>query len=117
MIRNAGGRALDALRSLVVLDNLLGLSAVLVVHHTDCGLTNVSNEAIRKWLKERTGPGSGHRHEIEGMEFGEIANKDFEASLKEDVELLRASPLLREGLVVKGFLFDLKTGKVEEKVA
>ncbi len=48
VVRNAGGRASDdALRSLVISQQLLGTREVLVVHHTDCGMLTFSNEQLR----------------------------------------------------------------------
>lgn len=44
VIRNAGGRAsADAIRSLVISEQLLGTTTVVVIHHTDCGMLTFSN--------------------------------------------------------------------------
>ncbi|MCJ1331927.1 hypothetical protein MMC10_008619 [Thelotrema lepadinum] len=113
VIRNAGGRTQDAIRSLAVLDQALKIYAVLVVHHTDCGLSHNSNEGIRKGLKERAPDHSSH---IDSIDFGEIADKNFDASLKHDVELVKKSSFFSKDLIVKGLLYDLKTGAMTEKV-
>src|SRR6266852_7935421 len=53
VIRNAGGRASeDALRSLVISEQLLGTNTVVVIHHTDCGMLTFSNEDLRNKLKQ-----------------------------------------------------------------
>ena len=104
VIRNAGGRAADAMRSLAFFDQALHLSAVLFVHHTDCGMTHVSDAEIRAGLKKRD---PEHADDIEAASFGEIAGADHEKSLREDVEVVKGSKWFEEGLIVKGLLFDL----------
>lgn len=46
VIRNAGGRAADALRSVVISQQLLGTREIVIVHHTDCGMLTFSNEDV-----------------------------------------------------------------------
>jgi carbonic anhydrase len=53
---------------------------------------------------------------IDETDFGEISNRDFDASLKNDVELIKNNPYFSKDLIVKGFLYDLKTGAIHEKV-
>jgi carbonic anhydrase len=56
VIRNAGGRATqDAIRSLAISERLLGTEAILVIHHTDCGMLTFSNEDIRERIKGKLG--------------------------------------------------------------
>src|SRR5919206_2715187 len=55
VIRNAGGRAQDALRSLVISQRLLGTREVMVIHHTDCGMLTFSNEALRAKVRDELG--------------------------------------------------------------
>jgi carbonic anhydrase len=70
VVRNAGGHAKQSLRSILVVDFLMGLRDIIVVHHTDCGTTKFRDEQIRASLKERI-PDQGK--EIDAMIFGEIA--------------------------------------------
>ncbi|KAH8805046.1 carbonic anhydrase [Xylogone sp. PMI_703] len=109
VIRNAGGRAMDAIRSLVVLDGVMNVRTVIVVHHTDCGATHQTDEGIRQRLKKFAG---SHSHEIDQMKFGEITN--LEKGIREDMQILKSSPYLSKDLEVYGFLFDLKTGGLTE---
>ncbi len=61
VIRNAGGRADDdALRSLVISQELLGTEEVLLIHHTDCGMITFTNEQLRQKLKDRYGKDPGN---------------------------------------------------------
>src|ERR1700681_3680352 len=52
VIRNAGGRAADAIRSLVISEQLLGTTHIVVIHHTDCGMLTFSNEDLRSKIKQ-----------------------------------------------------------------
>ena len=100
VIRNAGGRVTDdALRSLVVATHLLGVRRVLVVEHTDCGMTKLGEQEAR----ERVG--------APDLQLGMIA--DQRASLEEDVQRVRTSPHLPQGLAVLGCLYDVSTGRIE----
>jgi len=69
VIRNAGGRVVDAMRSINALDAIGNLGSLIVVHHTDCGMTHMPDVDVRKMLKERAPELSD---EIEKMVFGEI---------------------------------------------
>ena len=103
VIRNAGGRVTDdALRSLVVATHLLGVRRVLVVEHTDCGMTKLSEQDAR----ERVGSPD--------LDLGMIT--DQQASLQEDVRKVRTSPHLPAGLAVLGCLYDVTTGRLDVRV-
>ena len=119
MIRNAGGRAADALRSLAVLDQALTVRAVLIVQHTDCGLVHLRNEDVAAGLKKRVGSDdAAAAKEIDGTDFGHIGGKDFEGSLRRDVQVVKESGWFSKDLIVKGFVFDLEgDGSVREVVA
>ncbi|KUL90752.1 hypothetical protein ZTR_00043 [Talaromyces verruculosus] len=108
-IRVAGGRAIDALRSLIVLDGMLKISTVVVIHHTDCGLTHQTNEAIRDRIKLLA---PYHASKIDEMGFGHI--HDHESALNEDVAYLKDSPFLTKDVEVVGYLYDLKTGALNK---
>ncbi len=108
LISNAGGRVnADALRSVIVLDDLLMVGTVIVVHHTDCGLVHASNESIRAKLKERA---PENAKEIDTMEFELF--KDVHQSVRHDMGVVKASPYLN--VQVLGFIYDVTHGTVEE---
>src|SRR6266699_2525457 len=63
IIRNAGGRASDdAIRSLVISEQLLGTNTVVVIHHTDCGMLTFSNEDLRTKIKKEIHADADHIH-------------------------------------------------------
>jgi carbonic anhydrase len=106
VIRNAGGRAADAIRSLVISQRLLGTTAIAVIHHTDCGMLTFDNTTIRARIRQElsTDPGS-----IDFLPFD-----DIETSVRDDLATLRASPLIAPGTDIRGFVYDVKTGGLAE---
>ncbi|PNP50695.1 hypothetical protein THARTR1_08713 [Trichoderma harzianum] len=107
--RNAGGRASEALRAIICVDHVLGVGAVIVIHHTDCGLTHLRNDFLHKSLTEKA---PNNAAEIAKMDFLEIL--DLKASVIEDMKILENSPYLRKDLKVYGYVYDIKTGKLQD---
>jgi carbonic anhydrase len=110
VIRNAGGRATpDAIRSLVISQQLLGTETVLVIHHTDCGMLTFQNEDLRGILKERLGV-DAHKTaaEIDFLPFG-----DLPQSVRDDVAAIKSSPLFPKHIPVYGFIYDVRSGQVQ----
>ena len=108
ILRNAGGRATDdAIRSLILSSHLLGTREYVVIHHTGCGLHQITNEKICDLVEEATGT----RPEIDFAPFD-----DVEISVAVDVERIRTCRLLPEGAVVWGAVYDVHTGTLREIV-
>src|SRR3954466_11497380 len=59
VIRNAGGLAAEAIRSLAISQELLGTREIVVIHLTDCGMLTFTNESIRTDLRSTLGPEAG----------------------------------------------------------
>ena len=110
VIRNAGGRARDALRSLVISQQLLGTREVAVIHHTDCGMLTFRNEDLRAKLRDALGADA--EREAQGLDFLPFA--DVEQSVRDDVAFLRSSPLMPTDIPIRGFVYDVRTGRLSE---
>jgi carbonic anhydrase len=106
VIRNAGGRARDAIRSLVISQRLLGTREVAVIHHTDCGMLTFTNEKIRDQLRRESDA------DASGVDFLPFA--DVVESVRDDVAELRRSPLIPRDFPIRGFVYDVRSGKVTE---
>jgi carbonic anhydrase len=105
VIRNAGGRASDdAIRSLVISQQLLGTNTVVVIHHTDCGMLTFSNPDLRKKLKQELNADAEH---IDFLPFNDIAQ-----SVRDDVATIKNSPLIPKDVEVSGFIYDVKSGRL-----
>ena len=107
IIRNAGGLATDdALRSLVISQQLLGTEEVIVIEHTGCGMLTFEDQAVRRDLAERT----GHDVDLPLRAFPEL-----EANLREQVERIRSHPWIKD-VPVHGLIYDVETGRLRQVV-
>lgn len=105
ILRNAGGRVTDdVLRTLVLATHLLGVERVMVVEHTDCGMTKVSDDEAHEVIRERSGM------DTRSLEFRTIP--DQRACLALDVQRIRSFPYL-PGIPAIGCLYDVQTGRIE----
>jgi carbonic anhydrase len=104
VIRNAGGRTPEALRSLVISQRLLGTNAVAVMQHTDCGMLTFKNEDLYAKVKEDLGEDASH---IDFLPF-----PDLEQNVREDVAFLKSSPLIPEEIEIRGFVYDVHTRRL-----
>jgi carbonic anhydrase len=106
VIRNAGGVITDdEIRSLAISQRLLGTREIILIHHTDCGMLTFTDDAFKRSIQEDTGikpPWSAESF----------------ASLDEDVRQsiarIQASPFIPHKESVRGFVFDVATGKLNE---
>lgn len=108
MIRNAGGIVTDdALRSLLISHYLLGTKEVMVINHTDCGLMKASEEEMHRQIESAAGlpPNSPVRFH---------AFQDVERNVREQMQKLEAHSWVRSDLTIRGFVFDVQTGKLRE---
>jgi carbonic anhydrase len=113
VIRNAGGRATeDALRSLAISQQLLGTREVVVIHHTDCGMMTFSNEQLQEKLRQNLGSEAGRVADT--LDF--LPFSDLEESVRRDVQTLRQSPLLLKEIPISGFIYDVRTGRLQQVV-
>src|SRR5215470_10261483 len=100
----AGGRAVDALRSITVAQHLFGIENIVVVHHTYCGATSFTPEGLIKAFHDEQGV------DISALyDRGNIAIADYESSLKSDTRLLRESKGTPKQVNIYGYLFDIDT--------
>jgi carbonic anhydrase len=106
VIRNAGGLAREALRSLVISQRLLGTNAIAVIHHTDCGMLTFQNEDVHAKVREDLGADAS---DIDFMPF-----PDLEHSVRDDVEFLKESPLIADDTEIRGFVYDVSTRRLSE---
>jgi len=109
VIRNAGGRASDdAIRSLIISNELLGTREFVVIHHTDCGMLTFTNEQLREKLHDELGVDAST---IDFLPFSDVAQ-----SVRDDLATLRSSPLLPKDIPVRGFFYDVANGRLTEVV-
>lgn len=125
VIRNAGGRATDdAIRSLIISHKLLGTLEWFVIHHTNCGMELFTDEVIADLLDDDLGTAAfdgkawSNPHHHGGNAGGHfikwhtIANQA--QSVLQDVQRIRAHPLVPKNIPIYGYVYDVHTGRLNE---
>ena len=106
ILRNAGARVTDdVLRTLVLAVALLGVERVLVVPHTDCGMTRRTDEEVQDAVRAASGM------DARSIDFSTIS--DQRATLERDVQRVRSWPFLPQGMPVAGALYDVRSGRLD----
>ena len=112
----AGGRAVDALRSITVAQHLFGIENIVVVHHTYCGATSFTPDGLFSAFRNEQGTDVSRLYKRSN-----IAIEDYESSLKHDVRLIRKSKGTPKKVNIFGYLFNIDTDEpklmVEDRVA
>jgi carbonic anhydrase len=108
IIRNAGGIVTeDALRSLIISHHLLGTQEFMIINHTDCGMLTFKDEDLRKKLLEQSGTAA-----VAPAHFHAFPN--LERNVREQIQKVKSHPWIPKTVTVRGFIYDVKTGKLNE---
>jgi carbonic anhydrase len=106
VIRNAGGVVTeDVIRSLAISQRLLGTTEVILVHHTDCGMLTFTDDQVKADIEADTGL---------RPHFALEAFSDLERDIRQSIARIKASPFVANKDSVRGFIFDVTTGKLQE---
>jgi carbonic anhydrase len=107
IFRNPGGRITpQALTAIVLGVHLLSVERVLIVPHTRCAMASASEQDLHRRLSEITGV------DTSWLPLGTVP--DQRAALREDVQKVRAHPLVPDRVSVGGFLYDVDTGGLQQ---
>jgi carbonic anhydrase len=106
VIRNAGGVVSDdAVRSLAISQNLLGTEEIVLIHHTDCGMLTFTDDEFAQKLEDETG---------EKPDWRAHAFDDLEQNVRDSIAKLRSDPFLPRTDKVRGFVYEVETGRLRE---
>ncbi|GAA3566168.1 carbonic anhydrase [Amycolatopsis ultiminotia] len=106
VIRNAGGVITeDEIRSLAISQRLLGTEEIILIHHTDCGMLTFTDDEFKKSIQEDVGIKPGWAAE---------AFADLDADVRQSLTRIRTNPFIPKKDSVRGFVFDVATGKLNE---
>ena len=106
VIRNAGGVITDdEIRSLAISQRLLGTREIILIHHTDCGMLTFTDYDFKAAIQAETGIKPAWSAE---------AFDDLDADVRQSVARIKASPFVPHKDSVRGFVFDVATGKLNE---
>jgi carbonic anhydrase len=106
VIRNAGGVITDdEIRSLAISQRLLGTSEIMLIHHTDCGMLTFTDDEFKRSILEETGI---------KPHWGAESFPDLEEDVRQSIARIKASPFVPRTDAIRGFVFDVATGKLNE---
>jgi carbonic anhydrase len=106
VIRNAGGVVTDdAIRSLTISQRLLGTTEIILIHHTDCGMLTFTDDTLKADIQNDTGI---------KPHWSAEAFSDLEDDVRQSIARIKASPFVPNKDAVRGFIFDVATGKLTE---
>ena len=106
VIRNAGGVVTeDEVRSLAISQRLLGTREIILIHHTDCGMLTFTDDAFKQSIQQETGLKPAWAAE---------AFPDLEEDVRQSLKRVRTSPFIPHTDEVRGFVFDVATGRLNE---
>ncbi|MEU6049192.1 carbonic anhydrase [Streptomyces xanthochromogenes] len=108
VIRNAGGVVTqDEIRSLAISQRLLGTTEIILIHHTDCGMLTFTDDGFKDEVQEDTGIRPPWAAE---------AFTDLAADVRQSIARIKADPFIVHKDAVRGFVFDVADGRLNEVV-
>ena len=108
IIRNAGGIITeDALRSLIISHHLLGTEEFIIINHTECGMLTFKDAALRAELQAKTGTIAAEPKHFHAF-------SDLEENVRRQIERIESHPWIPKHIPVRGFIYDVKTGRLQE---
>ena len=108
VIRNAGGVVTDdEIRSLAISQRLLGTEEIILIHHTDCGMLTFHDDDFKAQIQKETG--------IKPQWAAESFD-DLDEDIRQSIARIKSSPFIPRTDSVRGFVYDVKTGKLNEVV-
>ena len=106
VIRNAGGVVTDdEIRSLAISQHLLGTEEIILIHHTDCGMLTFTDDEVKADIESKTGL---------RPHFALEAFSDLERDIRQSIARIKASPFVASKGSVRGFIYDVRTGQLQE---
>jgi carbonic anhydrase len=106
VIRNAGGVATDdAIRSLVISQRLLGTEEIILIHHSDCGMLTFKDDDLKQKIEAETGI---------KPQFSFEAFSSLDDDVRQSIGRIKASPFVPLKNKIRGFVYDVKTGRLRE---
>ena len=106
VIRNAGGVVTDdAIRSLAISQRLLGTEEIVLIHHTGCGMLTFTDDEFKRSIQDETGVKPA---------WGAESFPDLDEDVRQSIRRIKASPFVPHTEDVRGFVFDVATGKLRE---
>ncbi len=97
----------DTVRSLVLATRMLSAREIMIINHTDCGMLWFTDSELEDRLRKETG-----RAPIAPARFYSFT--DTEENTREQIQKARSYPWISPDVPVRGFVFDVSTGRLSE---
>jgi carbonic anhydrase len=108
VIRNAGGVVTDdEIRSLTISQRLLGTEEIVLIHHTDCGMLTFTDDGFKRTVQDQVGI---------KPEWAAESFTDLDEDVRQSIARIQASPFIPRKESVRGFVYDVHTGRLREVV-
>ena len=108
ILRNAGGIVTeDVLRSMIVSYHIGGTRELMIINNTKCGMLTFRGEELAARLRSDTG-----KVPVAPARF--FTFTDLEENVREQIRRVRSHPWIPESLAVRGFIYDVDTGRLME---
>ncbi|ETI22822.1 hypothetical protein G647_06898 [Cladophialophora carrionii CBS 160.54] len=114
VIRNAGASAQDALRSIIISQQLLGTHEIVLVKHTGCGMLTFKNEDAYGLVEKNLGSEAAAELKSRGLDF--LPFPQLEDAVKDDVQYLKNTKLVPDSVAISGWIYEVETGKTRRVV-
>jgi carbonic anhydrase len=106
VIRNAGGVITDdEIRSLAISQRLLGTEEIVLIHHTDCGMLTFTDDDFKRSIQDDVGI---------KPQWAAESFTDLDEDVRQSIARIKASPFIPRKESVRGFVYDVATGKLRE---
>lgn len=112
VVRNAGASAKDALRSIVISQQLLATNEIILVKHTGCGMLTFTNEDAHAVVSQKLGATAAA--EIATLDF--LPFSDLEQAVKDDIAFLKKQSAIPKDTAISGWVYEVETGRVRQVV-
>ncbi|RMZ79074.1 hypothetical protein DV737_g3560, partial [Chaetothyriales sp. CBS 132003] len=99
----------DALRSIIISEQLLGTEEIVLVKHTGCGMLTFKNEDANAIVEKNLGPEAAAELKSRGIDF--LPFPDLEQAVRDDVKYLQDTKLVPDKVAISGWVYDVGTGK------
>jgi carbonic anhydrase len=108
VMQNAGGVVTDdEIRSLAISQRLLGTDEVILIHHTECGMLTFTDDQFKESIRQETGI---------KPEWAAEAFSDLDSDVRQSIARIKASPFIPHKDSIRGFVYDVRTGRLREVV-
>jgi carbonic anhydrase len=106
IIRNAGGVVTDdEIRSLAISQRLLGTEEIILIHHTDCGMLTFTDDEFKRSVQDDVGI---------KPQWAAEAFPDLDEDVRQSIARIQASPFIPRKGSVRGFVYEVETGRLRE---